>query len=467
MASERGEALSRQEPRPRARRIAFRGLFRRGRPALGFEDRVLLLALGIGLPGAALSLFFVFHGPYTNKLRLTVTLFVVFFWVWFALKLRDKVVRPLQTLANLLSALREGDFSQRARTPQEPDALAEVVAEVNAIGEVLREQRLGAVEAAALLNRVVAEVDVAVFAFDDSGKLRLVNRAGERLLGEPGERLVGRTEEELGLADLLAREMPPILSRTFASGPGRWEVRSSTFREGGLPHRLLVISDLSRTLREEERLAWKRLIRVLGHELNNSLAPIHSMASTLAGLLSREPAPEDWKEDMERGLEVIGNRSEALIRFMAAYARLARLPPPQPASCELSRLIQRSAALETRLPVFVERGPEVTLQADPDQLEQLLINLIRNAVDAALLTGGSVGMGWRRNGTHVEVRVEDEGPGLSNTENLFVPFYTTKPGGTGIGLALSRQIAEAHGGTLTLENRTPEPGCEALLRLPL
>lgn len=462
MASEPGKTLAR-----RPRRYAFRGLFRRARPALAFEDRVLLLALGIGLPGAALSLIFLFYDDHSSKLRVTVTLFVLYFWGWFAFRLRDKVVRPLQTLANLLSALREGDFSQRAHPPQEADALAQVVDEINAIGEVLREQRLGAVEAAALLNRVVAEVDVAVFAFDDSSKLRLVNRAGERLLGESNERLVGRTEEELGLADLLASKLPPILSRTFASGPGRWEVRSTTFREGGLPHRLLVISDLSRTLREEERQAWKRLIRVLGHELNNSLAPIHSMASTLAGLLTREPAPEDWKEDMGRGLEVIGNRSEALIRFMAAYARLARLPPPHPSSCELSRLIQRSAALETRLPVFVERGPEVILQADPDQIEQLLINLIRNAVDASLMTGGSVGVGWRRNGTHVEVRVEDEGPGLSNTENLFVPFYTTKPGGTGIGLALSRQIAEAHGGTLTLENRTPDPGCEALLRLPL
>jgi nitrogen fixation/metabolism regulation signal transduction histidine kinase len=450
-----------------ARRIPFRGLFRRRRRALSFEDRVLLLALGSGLPGTVLSLVFVWHDDHDFKLRWTVTLFVGFFWGWLAVKLRDRVVRPLQTLANLLSALREGDFSLRARPPQEVDALSQVVHEINAIGGMLREQRLGAVEAAALLHRVVEEVDVAVFAFDDAGKLRLVNRAGERLLGERGERLLGGTEEELGLADLLEGEIPPVLSRTFASGPGRWEVRRSTFREGGLPHRLLVISDLSRTLREEERQAWKRLIRVLGHELNNSLAPIHSMASTLASLLTREPPPEDWKEDMERGLEVIGNRSEALIRFMAAYARLARLPPPHRAPCELSRLIQRTAALETRLPVFVERGPEVTLEADPDQIEQLLINLIRNAVDAALSTGGGVGVGWRTNGDHVEVRVEDEGPGLSNTENLFVPFYTTKPGGTGIGLALSRQIAEAHGGTLTLENRTPDPGCEALLRLPL
>ncbi|HEX4961128.1 MAG TPA: ATP-binding protein [Thermoanaerobaculia bacterium] len=452
----------------RARRIPFRGLFRRVRPALAFEDRVLLLALGTGLPGTVLTLVFVWLDPSrTRRLQWTVSLFVVFFWGWLAFKLRDKVVRPLQTLANLLSALREGDFSLRARPPQETDALSQVVDEVNAIGQLLREQRLGAVEAAALLHRVVEEVDVAVFAFDDSGKLRLVNRAGERLLGERGEKLRGCTAAELELADLLEGEIPPILSRTFASGPGRWEVRSSTFREGGLPHRLLVISDLSRTLREEERLAWKRLIRVLGHELNNSLAPIHSMASTLGSLLTREPPPEDWKEDMERGLELIGNRSEALTRFMAAYARLARLPPPRRVACELSRLIQRTAALETRLPVFVERGPEVALEADPDQLEQLLINLIRNAVDAALSTGGGVGVGWKKNGTHVEVRVEDEGPGLSNTENLFVPFYTTKPGGTGIGLALSRQIAEAHGGTLTLENRTPDPGCEALLRLPL
>ena len=454
--------------RPAARRLPLRGLFRSGRRrALAFEDRVLLLAVATGLPGVLLALLFVWLDPHSFKLRWTVTLFTVFLWGWLALQLRDRVVRPLQTLANLLSALREGDFSLRARQPQEADALAQVVHEVNAIGEVLREQRLGAVEAAALLHRVVDEVDVAVFAFDHEVRLRLVNRAGERLLALPGERLLGRPAAELGLAELLDGEVSRILAVTFPGGPGRWEIRRSTFREQGLPHRLLVISDLSQTLREEERQAWKRLIRVLGHELNNSLAPIHSMASTLASLLTREPLPDDWQDDMRHGLEVIGNRSGALIRFMAAYARLARLPPPRPAPFELTGLIRRTAALETRLPVYVEKGPEVTLEADADQIEQLLINLIRNAVDAALLTGGGVGIGWRVDDAHVEVRVEDEGPGLSNTDNLFVPFYTTKPGGTGIGLALSRQIAEAHGGTLTLENRTPEPGCEALLRLPV
>jgi two-component system nitrogen regulation sensor histidine kinase NtrY len=454
--------------RAQPRRLPLRGLFRPGRRrSLSFEDRILLLAFATGLPGTVCSLLFVWLDPHPLKLQWTVTLFTLFLWGWLAFQLRDRVVRPLQTLANLLSALREGDFSLRARQPQEVDALAQVVHEVNAIGEVLREQRLGAVEAAALLHRVIDEVDVAVFAFDHHGQLRLVNRAGERLLAATGERLLGRPAGEMGLAELLDGEGSRALTVTFPGGPGRWEIRRSTFREQGLPHRLLVISDLSQTLREEERQAWKRLIRVLGHELNNSLAPIHSMSSTLAGLLKRDPPPEDWKEDMQHGLEVIGNRSGSLIRFMAAYARLARLPPPRRGPFELSALIRRTAALETRLPVYVEKGPELTIVADADQIEQLLINLIRNAVDAALLTGGGVGVGWKVEGGNVEVRVEDEGPGLSNTENLFVPFYTTKPGGTGIGLALSRQIAEAHGGSLTLENRAPEPGCEALLRLPV
>ncbi|HKV12427.1 MAG TPA: ATP-binding protein [Thermoanaerobaculia bacterium] len=452
------------EVRPRSERGAPPKLRSR---SLSFEKRILLLALGVGAPGVVLSLLLLWSGSYSLRTQASLTILLIFFWAWLAVNLRFRLIRPLQTLANLLSAIREGDFSLRAHQPPESDALSQVVHEINAIGETLREQRLGAVEAHALLHRVVEEVDVAVFAFDESATLRLVNRAGERLLAEPSERLLGRSAEALELADCLEGEVSRILSRTFPGGPGRWEIRRSTFREGGLPLRLLVITDLSETLREEERQAWKRLIRVLGHELNNSLAPIHSMASTLASLLKREPRPDDWKEDTLEGLHLIGNRSEALIRFMAAYARLARLPPPRLAPFELSALIRRTAALETRLPVYVERGPEVILEGDADQLEQALINLIRNAVDAALMTGGGAGVGWGVHGSYVEVRVQDEGPGLSNPENLFVPFYTTKPGGTGIGLALSRQIAEAHGGTLTLEPRTPDPGCEACLRLPL
>jgi two-component system nitrogen regulation sensor histidine kinase NtrY len=446
-------------PTPEERRPRRRGL--------AFESRLLIQALASGLPGLLLGLGLLWIEGHSGKLRWTLTLLTIVLWWGISLSLRDRVVRPLQTLSNLLSALREGDFSMRARQKEEVDVLGMVMQEINAIGETLQEQRLGAVEATALLHRVLEEVDVAMFTFDHQERLRLVNRAGERLLAAPAERLLDRSAADLGLEDCLEGEPVRTMTKTFPAGPGRWDVRRSTFRERGLPHQLLVISDLSQTLREEERQAWKRLIRVLGHELNNSLAPIHSMASTLGTLLHRQPRPEDWQEDMGRGLEIISERSGSLIRFMAAYARLARLPPPRLAPIELSALVRRAAALETRMPVYVERGPHVPLLGDADQIEQLLINLIRNAVDASLATHGGVGVGWRISGAWVEVRVEDEGHGLSNTDNLFVPFYTTKPGGSGIGLALSRQIAEGHGGSLTLENRHPEPGCEALLRLPL
>ena len=246
-------------------------------------------------------------------------------------------------------------------------------------------------------------------------------------------------------------------------------MRRSSFRERGVAHQLLVVADLSRPLREEELKAWQRIVRVLGHELNNSLAPIRSLAGSLVDLLARAPRPDDWQDDMRRGLAVITARSESLGRFMDGYARLARLPPPSLRSLDVGSLVRRVAGLETRLPVAVIPGPAVLIRADGDQLEQLLINLIRNAVDAALETGGGARVGWGRLGGDragaLEVWVEDEGPGLPSTSNLFVPFFTTKQHGSGIGLVLSRQIAEAHGGTLTLENVVP--GCKARLRLPL
>ena len=253
----------------------------------------------------------------------------------------------------------------------------------------------------------------------------------------------------------------------FPGGEGRWGIQRSGFREDGLPYRLLMIANLSQALREEERQAWKRLIRVLGHELNNSLTPIKSMAVTLGSLLERDSPPEDWEDDARQGLAVIAERAEGLARFMAAYSRLARLPPPEIAPVPVGAWVERVASLEDRLAVVVAGGPDVEVEADADQLEQLLINLLRNAVDAALETGGGVRVSWARRRDNLELRIDDDGPGLPETANLFVPFFTTKPQGSGIGLVLSRQIAEAHGGTVRLENRDRGTGCRATLRLPL
>jgi nitrogen fixation/metabolism regulation signal transduction histidine kinase len=433
---------------------------------LSHDRRVLLMALAAGLPGSLTALVFLWTGDFTPKVQWTLTVLIMGAWLGVSFALRERVVLPLQTLSNLLSALREDDFSIRARVAQTRDPLGEVMVEVNALAETLREQRLGALEASALLRTVMAEIDVAVFTFDGEHRLRLVNRAGERVLAQPAERLLGRTANELGLTACLGGEAPRILDASFPGGVGKWEVRRTTFREGGLPHQLLVLSDLSRPLRDEERQAWQRLIRVIGHELNNSLAPIKSIAGSLERVVQRDPPPSDWQDDMRRGLAVISARADALGRFTGAYARLARLPKPTMRVIDIDPLVQRVIALETRLPIRVVRGPAVRVLADPDQLEQLLINVLRNAVDAALETRGGVSVGWSHKASYLELSVEDEGPGLHNTANLFVPFFTTKPAGSGIGLVLSRQIAEAHNGTLTLDNRANARGCRATLRLP-
>ena len=438
---------------------------------LRHENRVLALALLSGLPALGAAAVLLWHLPQAGWLESGAIALLAAAWLALALAARRTMVRPLQTLANLLSALREGDFSFRAHVEAEqPGALAEVHREVNALAVNLQQQRMWATEAAVLLRKVMDAVDVAVFAFDDARKLRLINRAGESLLGEPNERALARPADDLGLGFALEGETPRIVAIDLPGGGGRWEVRRGDFRQSGLPLDLVVVSNVSRALREEERQAWQRLVRVLSHELNNSLAPIRSIAGSLTSLLTREPRPDDWLADAQRGLAVVSSRTEALTRFLEGYATLARLPAPRLASVALAPLVERVAGIETRVRVTVIGGPPATIEADSDQIEQLLINLLRNAAEATLGTGGRVEVGWRVTSGPSPVLalwIDDDGPGIANPANLFVPFFTTKPQGSGIGLALARQVAEAHGGTLTLTNREGTSGARALLRLPL
>jgi two-component system nitrogen regulation sensor histidine kinase NtrY len=430
------------------------------------ETRVLFLALFSGLPALSIALALLWIGEFESHIQWTLTAIAAGTWLGAAFTLRDRVSRTLRDISNLLGLLREGDFSVRGRPLKPPDALDEVFVELNGFAETLALQRAGALEASALLAKVMAEIDVAIFAFDAERKLRLVNQAGERLLELPASQAIGTSASQLVMDRFLEGPAPRVEATTFASG-GQWELRRGVFRLGGRPHELVVLTDLRRTLRAEEQHAWQRIVRVLGHEINNSLSPIRSIAQDLQDVLRRPLLDEanGWREDVARGLAIIERRSDALGRFMTSYTRLARLPAPRFAPVDVATWIRRVLEIETRLPIALSPGPEVVIAGDSDQLDQMLINLVKNAVEAALETGGAVEVGWQVRGKHVEITVLDEGPGLTETTNLFVPFFTTKPSGSGVGLVLCRQIAEAHSGTLTLDARTDRTGARARVRL--
>ena len=464
------------KPASQRRRAAETHSRRASRFRLLYEKRIVLFAILAALPGVAFGTILIWTHDWSRDTKISLTVLELFLWLVLTLALLDQIVRPLQTLTNVVGALREEDYSFRARGAAPNDALGELALEINSLADILTEQRVQTIEATALLRRVVEEIDAPLFTFDPHHVLRLVNAAAERLLQQPAARLLGRTADELELNACFEAPNETLVALPYSAPNARWMVRKRSFRQNGVPHTLIVLSDVSRALREEERSAWQRLIRVLGHELNNSLAPIISIAGSLSSRLPLPELPEAQNADFQRGLGIIEARTASLHRFLQSYRRLAQMPSPTVKPIELRVLIERVAQLETRLKVEIAPNGDLVLMLDPDLIEQMLINLVRNAVDAALEQAQSASAGepvppkvtmlWERFDQKVAVTVEDNGIGLLNPSNAFVPFYTTKPGGSGIGLVLSQQIAEAHGGSIELANRPDIRGCRVKVTLP-
>jgi two-component system nitrogen regulation sensor histidine kinase NtrY len=447
-----------------------------------FERRVIRICIFLALPGVLVSGVLIWLQPWAIESKVILLGIECVACVLIGAALLDHITHPLQTLANVVGALRDEDYSFRARLAVPEDALGELSLEVNALADLLAQHRTGAIEAAALLQRVVEEVEIPIFAFDPANKLRLLNSAAEKLLQRPTAQLLGKTASDLHLEASLECENETLVELQFGTR-ARWFVRRSTFRQQGVPHTLVVLSDVSRALREEERRAWQRLIRVMGHELNNSLTPIKSIAGSLSARIAGSDLRSEEREDFERGLSIIESRAESLNRFLQAYRQLAQMPPPAIRDCSVDALVKRVAALDQPVPVHVVEGPPIIIGADPDQLEQMLINLLRNAAEAVLESRASaespngarpkiaepehpIVITWETGEREVAITVTDSGPGLMNPSNAFVPFYTTKPQGSGIGLILSRQICEAHGGSLELTNAGMRTGCVAKAILP-
>jgi two-component system nitrogen regulation sensor histidine kinase NtrY len=446
---------------------------------LSFERRFRLWLYLLGLPAFVFLLVLLEKFNAEGSIQWISLVAFALAWMFAVSLMTEQLLRPLQTLANVVAALREDDYSFRARGGRRNDAMGDLALEINALAGMLQAQRIGAMEAMALVERVMKSMQSPVLAFDPDGRLKLLNAAAEHAFDLRAQSALGRSTSKLNLEHLLKAQDNDLLSLGSPQQLARWVVKRTGFRLRGVPHTLFVLSDVSHALREEERLAWERLIRVLGHEINNSLTPIKSIAGSLRSRLTTADDRSEEDDDFARGLEVIEDRAESLNRFLQAYRELMGLPAPRLEAISLAAVIKRVAQLETRLNVSIIGKSDVSLQADPDQLAQALINLVRNAAEAAMSPDARVTsdtlqahvpcvqIHWEIVGGEVLISIRDNGPGLSNASNLFVPFYTTKPGGTGIGLVLAQQIALAHGGSVQLINRTDSNGCQADIRLPM
>lgn len=433
---------------------------------LGFECRITALSVALMMPALLLGGWliwslepeWIWRGAQAAALLATL--------VGLRAVLHQSVVGPLRGLTNVVEGYRGGDYTIRSSRERAGDALGDLVHEINMLGHTLHQQRLGAMEATALLDKLVAAIDVAVLAFDDEGRLSMHNPAATQLLGLDSTTEASHTAVAVGLEEYLQQDTRSRVVTSFAGRSVRWQITHGTFRERGLVQHLLIISDVRQALREEERLAWRRLIRVIGHEVNNSLTPIRSLATTLQESLSTTLALGKERDDALTGLKVIADRTHGVSRFLAQYSRLARLPPPRPHWLELAPVLRRLIALEPLHRIQIQVLEDLEALVDEDQLEQALINLSRNAVEAQANPAGNVLVAAHDDNGTLVITITDEGPGVANSDNLFVPFFTTKPGGSGVGLVLSQQIAEAHGGTLSLDNRRDAPGAIATLEIP-
>jgi two-component system nitrogen regulation sensor histidine kinase NtrY len=439
---------------------------------LSFERRLRIWLYLLGLPALLLCWLLLRQQSIDASVQAIALLALALAWAFAISLLTEQIVRPLQTLANVVAALREDDYSFRARGARRNDAIGDLAIEVNALATMLQTQRTSAKEAMALVERVVSSMPSPVLAFDPDGRLKLLNAAAERAFELRAHAALGRLASRLKLDHLVDRNDGDLIPIASTQPATRWIVKRTKFRLNGVPHTLFVLADVSAALREEERLAWERLIRVLGHEINNSLTPIKSIAGSLRTRLAPLRSLDD-ADDFERGLEVIENRAESLNRFLQAYRQLMGLPAPKLEPVSVSTLVQRAVRLETRISVTITSGFDALLNVDADQIEQALINLVRNAAEAALSPDSpsrdapSVDIAWVIAASEVVIAIRDNGPGLTNQDNLFVPFYTTKLSGTGVGLVLAQQIAQAHGGSVRLANRDDgQSGCRAELQLP-
>ena len=385
----------------------------------------------------------------------------------------QKIAYQFRSVSNLLEALIQGDYSLRARSHKQGGAFDELVEAINGLAQRLSHERWQSVESQLLLRTIIDHIDVAIVALTQTNDIRFANPAAVQLLQieqSPNEQSPSQQTllQQLAFVRELTSGCHQVVELSLGYRQGRFNVYVEEFREAGQQHKLLFITDIRHLLRSEERKAWQNLVRVISHEINNSLSPIASISQTLKRLQERQGDSETIAASLHEGLDIISERALGLSQFVDSYKQLARLPEPAVQQFSLRTLLEKVAALFNHAAIVIETPGDLLLSLDPVQFEQVLINLLKNGLEANALCNSDspIQIRWALGHQFFTLNICDRGSGISNPDNLFVPFYTTKKQGSGIGLVLCRQIIEAHQGHLSLHNRNGG-GCCACIELPL
>jgi two-component system, NtrC family, nitrogen regulation sensor histidine kinase NtrY len=436
------------------------------RHRMATDVRIFLLVASCAIPAAVLLVWISLDSALPASAQMAIGAVVLAWILLVAIRVREEVLRHVRTLSNLVESIRTSDYTVKGARAREPGELAELYQQINALTDSLRDSRQSEQELLNVLEKVVSQIHVAIIVCDADDRIRLVNRLAVLLLKAPAEELLGTEFASTVLAQLPASPEPRLLDFRFPGAEGRWQVSQHHYRHQGRTSRIVFIADLKQALSDEEIAAWQRLIRVISHEINNSLTPISSLCQTVSSILER-PDSASYAEDVRKSLRMIGERASGLREFIGIYSRLARLPEPQRVPFPVANLAARLRGLFPEKALAIAPFPDVALFGDPVHLEQALINLVKNGLEANAAGAPPVELSCHVEEGVCEFRIADRGAGVGNPENLFVPFYTTKRGGTGIGLVFCRHIAAKHYGHVSLANRSDGPGAVAKLLIPL
>ncbi len=436
---------------------------------ISFEASLVKLSLTASIPLLVILLWMMYERHISIWITLITAINGGLLIIYTSYQIYRKLTHQMLSMQNLLHSLAQGDYSFRLRPLYDNGELGKLIKTINTLSNRLSQQRRETVESQLLLSTIIEHIDVAIVALNDESIVSFYNAAAKNLflIEQAGSRLT--LIDPLAFVNSLPAGHHQVIELALRFTRGKYQIHLEEFREAGQQHKLLFVTDVNRLLRNEERKAWQSLVRVISHEINNSLSPIASISQTLSRLISRQETLLEDYDDLIDGLAIITSRANGLKEFLDGYKQLAKFPEPQLQWVFIDKLIRKTAVLFKEQNIIFDGASDTRICIDPVKFEQVMINLIKNAAEsmAQINVLGTIQISWTTDGTLFRLIICDQGAGINNADNFFVPFYSTKKNGMGIGLVLCREIIEAHNGRLSIANKLDEKGCCVSIELPL